>query len=200
MQNRTSLVLLKPIFGAKIKTAPPKKIGCRSCEVHVVIRPEKACKFSILAEKSESNSVKKTFFFLFWRSPVCGLKKRLNFRVFREIPSQFSDKPCDSDSRTRKIRVKVVCSFLTLSKKSPLYQILATRLLKAKDTNEIRGQEPRKQRGSVLQKQKKGLRPKTRKFSTKFMRQKVFYRKFYSVLQYETTLLMTLAQIYQVKK
>ena len=65
----------------------------------------------------------------FWRSPVVGLKKRLNFRVFREIPSQFSDKPCDSDSRTMKMRVKVVCSFLTLSKKPPLFQILAARLV-----------------------------------------------------------------------
>ena len=32
---------------------------------------------------------------------------------------EFSDKPCDSPSRTMKIRVKVVCSFLTLSKKPP---------------------------------------------------------------------------------
>ena len=39
---------------------------------------------------------------------------RLNFRVFREISSQFSD-------TTMKIRVKVVCSFLTLSKKPPLF-------------------------------------------------------------------------------
>ena len=57
----------------------------------------------------------------FWRSLVFGLKKRLNFRFFREIPSQFLDKPSDSDSRTMKIRVKVVCSFLTLSKKPPLF-------------------------------------------------------------------------------
>ena len=48
---------------------PPKKIGCRSCEVDVVIRPEKAFDFPILAEKSVSISVK-TFFILeinwFW--------------------------------------------------------------------------------------------------------------------------------------
>ena len=53
------------------------------------------------------------------RPPVFGLKKRLNFRAFREIPSQFSDKPCDSDSRAMKIRVNVVCTFLALSKKPP---------------------------------------------------------------------------------
>ena len=154
MQNRTFFVLLRPIFGEKLKTAPPKEIGFQSCEVHAVIRPEKALEYPILAEKSVSISVKtffleitcfwaeKTFEFpisaeksvsisgktFFWRSPVFGLKKRLNFRVFREIPSQFSDKPRDSDSRTMKIRVKVVCTLLTLSKKPPLFQILATRL------------------------------------------------------------------------
>ena len=57
--------------------------------------------------------------FFFWRPPVFERKKRLNFRAFREIPSQFSDKPCETDSRTIKIRVKVVCTFLTLSKKPP---------------------------------------------------------------------------------
>ena len=146
MQNRTFLVLLRPIFGEKLKTAPPpKEIGCRSCEVHVVILPEKAFKFPISAEKAVS-ILMKTFFlttcfwavktlefpiwaeksvsisvktFFFWRPSVFGRKRRLNFRAFREIPSQFSDKPCDSDSRTMKIRVKVVCTFLTLSKKAP---------------------------------------------------------------------------------
>ena len=117
MQNRTFLVLLRPIFIAKLKTPPPpKEIGCRSCEVHVVSRPKKGFEFPILAEKSVSISVK-TFFF--WRPLVFGRKKRSNFRAFREISSQFSDKPCDSDSRTMKIRVKVVCTFLTLSKKPP---------------------------------------------------------------------------------
>ena len=76
--------------------------------------------------------------FFFWRPPVFGLKKRLNFRAFREIPSQVSDKPCDSDSRTIKIRVKVVCTFLTLSKKPPLFQILATRLITANEFAEYK--------------------------------------------------------------
>ena len=103
------------------KQPPPKEIGCRSREIDVVIRCEKALEFLILAEKSDSIS---------WRPPVFGLKKRFNFRAFREIRSQFSDKPCESNSRTMKIRVKVVCTFLTLSKKPPpLFQILATRLL-----------------------------------------------------------------------
>ena len=66
--------------------------------------------------------MKTSFFFVFfgfWKPPVFGRKKRFNFRAFREIPSQFGDKPCDSDSKTMKIRVKVVCTFLTLSKKPP---------------------------------------------------------------------------------
>ena len=121
MQNRTFLLLFGPIFGEKFKTAPPKEIGCRSREVDVVIRCEKALEFPISAEKSGPISVK-TFFF-FWRTPDFGLKKRLDFRAFREIPSQFSDKPCETDSSTMKIRVKVVCSFLTLSKKPPPFPI-----------------------------------------------------------------------------
>ena len=145
MQNCTFLVLLRPNFGEKLKTVPPppKEIGCRSCEVHVVIRSEKSVsisvktfffafgdhlflggktfEFLILAEKSVSISMK-TFFF-FWRSPVFGQTKHLNFRAFREVLSQVSNKPCDSDSRrTKIIRVKVVCSFLAYSKKPPFFK------------------------------------------------------------------------------
>ena len=141
-----------PIFGEKLKTAPPspKEIGCRSCEVHVLIRPEKALEFPILAGKSISISAKtffflettcfwaaktlefpilagksvsisvKIFFFFFFLETTCfWAEKTFEFPSFREIPSQFSDKPCDSDSRAIKIRVKVVCIFLTLSKKPP---------------------------------------------------------------------------------
>ena len=43
-----------------------------------MIRPEKAFEFSSLAEKSVSNLAMTFFFFFFWRSPVFGLKKRLN--------------------------------------------------------------------------------------------------------------------------
>ena len=46
---------------------------------------------------------------------------------------------------------------------------------------------------------KKGFRPQIHKFSTKFVRQKIFW-KFSCVLQDETTLLMTLAHFQQVKK
>ena len=71
--------------------------------------------FRISAEKSLSIS-EKTFFFFFWRTPDFGRKKPLNFRAFREISSQFSDKPSETDSSPMKIRVKVVCTLLTLSK------------------------------------------------------------------------------------
>ena len=64
MQNRTFLLLFRPIFGEKLKTAPPKEIGCRSREVDAVIRCEKVLEFPILAEESDSISVK-TFSFFF---------------------------------------------------------------------------------------------------------------------------------------
>ena len=67
------LVLLRPIFGEKLKTAPPKEIGCRSCEVHVVIRSKKALEYPILAEKSVSISVK-TFLFFFGNHLFLGGK------------------------------------------------------------------------------------------------------------------------------
>ena len=119
MQNHTFLVLLRPIFGEKLKTAPPNEIGCRSCQVDVVIRYEKAFEFPILAEKSVSISVK-TFFFL---EITCFSAKK----TF-EFPSQFSDKPCETDSRTMKIRVKVFALFSLFQKSPLLFQILATRL------------------------------------------------------------------------
>ena len=58
-------------------------------------------------------------FFFFWSSPNFGRKKALNFRAFRDISPQVSDKPSEIDSRSMKIRVKVVCTLLTLSKPPP---------------------------------------------------------------------------------
>ena len=63
--------------------------------------------------KNHSESWRRPFF---WRSPNFGRKKALNFRAFRDISSQVLDKPSETDSRSRKIRVKVVCTLLTLSK------------------------------------------------------------------------------------
>ena len=46
----------------KENSPPPKEIRCRSCEVDVVIRPEKAFEIPILVENAVLISVK-TFFF-----------------------------------------------------------------------------------------------------------------------------------------
>ena len=81
MQNRTFLVLLRPIFGEKLKTAPPKEIGCRSCEADVDIRPEKAFECPLLAKKSVLISVKP---FFFWRSPDFGAEKAFEFLILPE--------------------------------------------------------------------------------------------------------------------
>ena len=133
MESLTFLVLLRPIFGEKLKTAPPppKEIGCRSCEVHVVIRSEKALEYPILAEKSVSISVK-TFFFVFvfgdhlflggknvW-IPGLSEKFRLNFRTNRVILIQEKWK---FGSRS--------FALFSLFQKAPppLFQILATRLV-----------------------------------------------------------------------
>ena len=90
MQNRTFLVLLRPIFGEKMKTAPPKENSVPKLWINVVIRPEKAFEIPILVENSVLISVK-TFFF--WRSPVFGLKKRLKFRFWSKTPSWFRWRP-----------------------------------------------------------------------------------------------------------
>ena len=90
MQNRTYLVLLRPIFGEKLKIAPPHrktaplkrsnfgqkislKIGEDLFFLEIIwIWAEKTFEFPILAEKSVSKSVKTFFFFFFWRSPEFG--------------------------------------------------------------------------------------------------------------------------------
>ena len=103
MQNCTFLVLLRPIFTPKMKTAPPKGCGSRSCKGLAVVwtriveffgsgahpksvktyfleitwfRPEKPFEYLISAGKTFWISVK-TFFC--WRSPAFGPKKTLNF-------------------------------------------------------------------------------------------------------------------------
>ena len=93
---------------------------------------EKAFEFPILAEKLVSISVK--IFFL--RPLIFGRKKRLNFRAFREIPYQFSDKPCETDSRTMK-RSRSFALFSLFQKSPPLFQILATRLRRMEDQNSL---------------------------------------------------------------
>ena len=76
MQNRTFLVVLRPIFCEKLKIAPP---------VEKQPSPQ-TFGFPIWAEKSVPISVK-TFFF--WRSPDFEPKKRLNLRFRPKNQSQF---------------------------------------------------------------------------------------------------------------
>ena len=140
MQNRTILVVLRPIFCEKLKIAPPPLENSPPSNVWIsdlgrkishsfgedlffflfvfgdhLILSGKNVKISDLCRKI-SLKIAEDLFFFFWRPPDFGRKKPLNFRAFREISSQFSDKPCVTDSRTMKIRVKVVCTLLTLSK------------------------------------------------------------------------------------
>ena len=81
MQNRTFLVLLRPIFWEKLKIAPP----------HRKTAPPQTFEFPNLAEKSVSISVK-TFIF-FWRPPYFGRKKALNFGFRPKNQSQFRWRP-----------------------------------------------------------------------------------------------------------
>ena len=130
---------LRPIFCEKWKIAPPirkepplKRLNLRNWKKNhseFCRRPffffwrspnfgRKKPLNSGFRPKNHSKFWRRPFFFifLFWRSPNFGRKKPLNFRAFRDISSQFSDKPSETDSRSMKIRVKVVCTLLTLSK------------------------------------------------------------------------------------
>ena len=136
MQNRTFLVVLRSIFSEKLKIAPPigkqppfKRLDIgvgpnnqsqtwRRPFIFIFWRPpdfgrKKALNLRF-RPKIQSQNRRRPFFF--WRPPDFGRKKALNFRAFREISSQFSCKPSETHSRAMKIRVKVVCTLLTLSK------------------------------------------------------------------------------------
>ena len=125
MQNRTFLVLLRPIFAQKMKTGPsPKEFGCRSCKGVAVIRPEEPCEFPISAEKSVSISVK-TFFFVFcfvFGDHLVLAEKPFEFPISAEKSVSILNTPFESDSRAMKIRVKVAYSCLTFSKKPPPFR------------------------------------------------------------------------------
>ena len=132
-------VLLRPIFCEKWKIAPPIRkepplirLNLRNWEKN---RPEfwlkpfffflfffwrspnfgrkKRLNYFGFRPKNHSEFWRRPFFF---RSPNFGRKKPLKFQSFRDISSQISDKPSETDSRSMKIRVKVVCTLLTLSK------------------------------------------------------------------------------------
>ena len=82
MQNRTFLVLLRPIFCEKLKIVPP----------HRKTAPLKRLDFRIWP-KNQSQFRSKPFFFFFWRPPDFGPKKRLNFQFRPKNQSQLRWRP-----------------------------------------------------------------------------------------------------------
>ena len=90
MQNRTFLVLLRPIFGEKLKTAPQRKLGAKVMKYMSWFGLKKRLNFRFWPKNQSQISVK-IFFFL--RSPVFGQKKRLNFRFWPKNQSQFRWRP-----------------------------------------------------------------------------------------------------------
>ena len=78
MQNSTFLVLLRPIFAPKMKTAPPNGFGSRSCEELAVVWTRIV---DFFGSGAHSKSVKTFLFFFsfFLRSPNFGQKNPLNF-------------------------------------------------------------------------------------------------------------------------
>ena len=126
MQNSTFFVLLRPIFAPKMKTAPPKGFGTRSCEALAVVWTRIV---EICGSGAHAQSVM-TFFF--WKSHVFGQKNPLNFRFwpkktfkFRRRPFFFRDylrltkKTPQSRLKLMKIWVKFVYGCIKLPKKLP---------------------------------------------------------------------------------
>ena len=127
-------VLLRPIFCEKWKIAPPQTFELAKLGRKITLNFGEDLFFFFFFWRSPNFGRKKPlnlgfrpknhsefwrrpfFFFFFWRSPNFGRKKPLNFRCFRDISSQISDKPSETDSRSMKIRVNVVCTLITLSK------------------------------------------------------------------------------------
>ena len=85
------LWLFRPIFGEKLKTAPPKEIGCRSREVDVVIQCEKVFECVILAEKLDAISAK-TFYFIFLETTCFWAEKSFEFPILAEKSDSISAK------------------------------------------------------------------------------------------------------------
>ena len=90
MQNRTFLLLFRPIFGEKLKTAPEgnwvPKLWCR-CRDSVW----KSVWISDFGLKIRLNFGVDLFFF--WRPLVFGLKNCLNFRFWPKNQTQFRWRP-----------------------------------------------------------------------------------------------------------
>ena len=121
MQNSTFLVLLRPIFAPKIKTAPPTEFGSKSWEGFPVIWTRIVVFFG---SGAHPKSVKT--FFLFWRSPDVGRQNSLNcgedlfFFLWRGGEHLIlTEKPPQYNSRLMKIWVKFDYGWIKLQKKPP---------------------------------------------------------------------------------
>ena len=112
-------MFLRPIFCEKLKIAPPHR---KTAPPQTFEFPNLAEKSVSILEKTffffmettwfwaEKNlwisdfgrkislNFGEDLFFFFWRPPDFGRKKPSNLRAFREISSEFSDKPCETDS------------------------------------------------------------------------------------------------------
>ena len=129
MQNSTFLVILRPIFAPKLKTAPPKGFGSQSCEGHAVIWTRIV---EFFGSGAHQKSVKTFFFSFFFLEITCfWLEKPLEFLIltfeFRWRPFfsffgdhlLFTEKLSQSNSRLMKILVKFVYGWIKLPKKPP---------------------------------------------------------------------------------
>ena len=122
MQNSTFLVLLRPIFAPKLKTAPPTGLGSRSCEGLPVIWTRKVKFFFSGAHPKFVRLILflfKTFFFS--KSPNFGWKNRfkLDKDLFFGDHLILTEKPLQFGSRLMKLWVKFVYCCFHLSKKPP---------------------------------------------------------------------------------
>ena len=122
MQNRTFLVLLRPIFGEKLKTAPPqRKLG------------DEVVKYmSWFGLKKRLNAISvKTFFFFLLETICFWAEKTFEFPSFpRNSHSVFGQTVWfwfKNNENSGQGRLHFSHSF----KKAPLFQILATRLAAA---------------------------------------------------------------------
>ena len=121
MQNSTFLVLLRPIFAPKMKTAPPTGMGSRSCEGLLVIWTRKVEFFFLERTLSWSEVTEFWLRPFFWRSPKFGWKNRFNFGedLFFWRSPDFDRKTASIWFKMVKIWVKFVYCCFQLSKKPP---------------------------------------------------------------------------------
>ena len=134
MQNSMFLVLLRPIFAPKMKTAPTNGIWELKLWRTWRYLDQNSGGFLFWSSPKIREDL---FFFFFWRSPNFGRKDRLNFGedLFFWDYLILTEKPPQTNSWLMKIWVKFVYRSFKLPKKPPLCEILATRLDSKRTSN-----------------------------------------------------------------